>query len=329
MSEISELERAEAETAGASPAPFVRPDTAMLLAMLASAGAPPVNELPLAEGREAYRMMRFVVDAEPTPLAIVRDLSCPGPAGDIALRYYDARETREAGPAIMFFHGGGFVIGDLDTHHAFCTEMAAQMDLPLVAVDYRLAPEHPFPAAPDDCEAAARWLAANGKDLGPDITGLIFTGDSAGGNLAIVTTQALVARPAAVPVIAQAPLYPVVDSTAASGSFVEFAEGYLLTSGAMDWFTNHYAATPGNPRNDCILGDIASLPPTLLVTAGLDPQRDQGRAFAARAITAGVDVSYLEMRGTIHGFICLRKGVPSAQDDCDAIFRALKAMLNR
>lgn len=323
MSDTIEIERETTDAAG----PFVRPDVAMLLAMMAASGAPPMDQLPLAEARDAYRMMRFVADADPTPLAIVRDLTCPGPAGDISLRYYDARESRAAGPAIMFFHGGGFVIGDLETHHPYCTELAAKMDLPVIAVDYRLAPEHPFPAAPADCEAAARWLADNGKTLGLDITGLVFTGDSAGGNLTIVVTQALVARPAAVPVIAQAPLYPVVDSSQTSGSFSEFAEGFLLTADAMKWFGDSYAAVPGDPRNDCIHGDLASLPPTLLVTAGLDPLRDQGRNFAARLIEAGVDVTFMEMRGTIHGFICLRKGVPSAQDDCDAIFRSMKAML--
>jgi acetyl esterase len=323
MSDTIEIER----EAGNADAPYVRPDVAMMLAMMSATGAPAMNEMAPADAREAYRMMRFVADADPTPLAIVRDLSCPGPAGDIPLRYYDARETREPGPAIMFFHGGGFVIGDLETHHPYCTELAAKLDLPVIAVDYRLAPEHPFPAAPEDCEAAARWLAANGKELGLEITGLVFTGDSAGGNLTIVITQALIANPAAVPVIAQAPLYPVVDSSQTGGSFTEFGEGFLLTSEAMQWFGENYAATPGDVRNDCINGDLASLPPTLLVTAGLDPLRDQGRDFASRAIKAGVDVTYMEMRGTIHGFICLRKGVPSAQDDCNAIFRGMKAML--
>ena len=323
MSDTIELERQNAADTG----PYVRADVQMLLGMLAATGAPPMNELSPADARDAYRMMRFVADAEPTELAIVRDLTCPGPAGDIRLRYYDARESRAAGPAIMFLHGGGFVIGDLDTHHPYCTDLAAKVDLPVIAVDYRLAPEHPFPAATDDCEAAARWLAANGKELGLEITGLVFTGDSAGGNLTIVTTQALIAKSAAVPVIAQAPLYPVVDSTQTGGSFTDFADGFLLTADTMNWFGQAYAAVPGDVRNDCINGDIASLPPTLLVTAGLDPLRDQGRDFAARAILAGVDVTFMEMRGTIHGFICIRKGIPSAQDDCDAIFRAMRAML--
>ncbi|WP_157973274.1 alpha/beta hydrolase, partial [Blastomonas sp. UPD001] len=135
MSDTAEIER-EITTADG---PFVRPDVAMLLAMMSAAGAPPMNEMAPADAREAYRMMRMVGDADPTPLAIIRDLTCPGPKGDIPLRYYDARESREAGPAIMFFHGGGFVIGDLETHHPYCTELAAKMDLPVIAVDYRLA----------------------------------------------------------------------------------------------------------------------------------------------------------------------------------------------
>lgn len=323
MNDNMDMQQASAD----QPDLYVRPDVAMLLGMLSAPGTPPIHQMTVAEARDAYRMMRFVTDAEPTPLAIVRDLSCPGPGGDIGLRYYDARESREAGPAIVFFHGGGFVIGDLESHHPYCTELAAKMDLPVIAVDYRLAPEHPFPAAPEDCEAAARWLAANGAALGLEITGLVLTGDSAGGNLAIVTTQALMAQPAAVPVIAQAPLYPLVDSSQVAGSLTEFAEGYLLTAETMTWFDRHYAAVPGDARHDCITGDLASLPPTLLVTAGLDPLRDQGRDFAARAIQAGVDVTYMEMRGTVHGLICLRKGIPSSQADCDAIFRGMKGLL--
>lgn len=308
-------------------APFVRPDARQLLAMLEAMDGPPMAELGAAEARDAYRAMRFVADADPTPLSIIRDVSIPGPAGLITLRLYDARKARGAGPAILFFHGGGFVIGDLETHHPFCTEMAAQMDLPVIAVDYRLAPEHPFPAAPDDCEAAARWVAANGAELGLDITGLILAGDSAGGNLAIVTAQALIADPAAVPVTALAPFYPVVDGSASGGSFEQFADGYLLTAATMQWFNDHYAAPLGNPRRDCILGDLASLPPMLVVTAGLDPLRDQGRQFAAQAIASGCDVDYLEMPGTIHGFLCLRKAMPSAQEDCNRLFKHLKNLV--
>ena len=309
---------------------FVRPDTQALLAMLESAGTPPLDQLEPAAAREAYVAMRFLVDAEPTDLAIVKDLTCPGPAGDIKLRYYDKRESREKGPAIVFYHGGGFVIGDLESHHPFCTEMAAQMDLPLIAVDYRMAPEAPFPAAPDDCEAATRWIAENAASaLGFEIDGIITCGDSAGGNLAIVVAQDLAKKPAAVPVIVQVPLYPVVDSTANSGSMDEFAEGFLLTKASMDYFHGHYGGKSGDVRCDPIHGDLASSPPTVLITAGLDPLRDQGRAYGAKLVEAGVPLIFQEAKGNIHGLICLRKGIPSSQQDVDGICNALKAILSR
>ncbi len=307
---------------------FVRPDTQAMLAMLEAAVAVPMDQMEPAAAREVYIGMRAIADAEPTELAVIKDLTCPGPAGDIKLRYYDKRETREKGPAIIFYHGGGFVIGDLESHHPYCTEMAAQMDLPLIAVDYRLAPEAPFPAAPDDCEAATRWIAENAASaLGIEIDGLIPCGDSAGGNLAIVVAQDLAKSPAAVPVIAQVPIYPVVDSTAAGGSMDEFAEGFLLTKDSMDYFNKHYAGVAGDVRCDPIHGDLASSPPTVIITGGLDPLRDQGRAYAAKLIEAGVSVAFAEAKGNIHGLICLRKGIPSSQQDVDGICNALKATL--
>tara|TARA_R110000772_G_scaffold39727_5_gene93169 strand:+ start:6086 stop:7030 length:945 start_codon:yes stop_codon:yes gene_type:complete len=307
---------------------FVRPDTQAMLAMLEAAMAVPMAQMEPAAAREAYIGMRFLADAEPTELAVVKDLTCPGPAGDIKLRYYDKRENREKGPAIIFYHGGGFVIGDLESHHPYCTEMAAQMDLPLIAVDYRLAPEAPFPAAPDDCEAATRWIAENASSaLGIEINGLIPCGDSAGGNLAIVVTQGLAKNPAAVPVIAQVPIYPAVDSTATGGSMDEFAEGFLLTRESMDYFHNHYAGVAGDVRCDPIHGDLANSPPTVLLTGGLDPLRDQGRAYGAKLIEAGVPVTFMEAKGNIHGLICMRKGIPSSQQDVDGICNALKTVL--
>jgi acetyl esterase len=268
-----------------------------------------------------------LAELEPRPLAVIRDLTCPGPAGEIPLRLYDARESREAGPAVVFFHGGGFVIGDLDTHHALCTEIAAVLDLPVIAVHYRLAPECPFPAAPDDCEAATRWVAESPDALGRQVTGLILTGDSAGGNLTIVTTQALMARRAEVPVLVQAPIYPATDERP-HPSYDEFGEGHLLTKSGMDWFHASYAGESGNCRAFPILGDHAKVPPTLVATASLDPIRDQGRAYAAELIAAGSDVIFLEMKGNIHGFLTLRKAIPSGQDDLARIFAGIRLLLD-
>ncbi|GAC1568934.1 MAG: alpha/beta hydrolase [Novosphingobium sp.] len=307
--------------------PFVRPDVAAFLAFLNGVQAPPMHEMLLADARGSYLAMVPLGEADPRPLAVIRDLTCPGAAGQIPLRLYDARETREPGPVVMFFHGGGFVIGDLDTHHALCTEIAAEIDLPVVAVHYRLAPEHKFPAAADDCEAAARWVAGSPSELGRTATGLITIGDSAGGNLAIVVTQALGDAPAAVPVVMQVPIYPLSDEKTDHRSMLDFGEGHLLTKVSMDWFHASYAAEAGNVRAYPIHGDHAAAPPTVLVTASLDPIRDSGRLYGEALIRAGSDVVFMEMKGTIHGFTTLRKAIPSGQADMARVFAAMKLLL--
>ncbi len=308
---------------------FVRDDVAAFLSFLNGMGGQEMKALPLDEARASYQAIVPVAEADPRPLAVIRDLTCPGPAGDIPLRFYDLRENRPPGPVIMFYHGGGFVIGDLDTHHNFCTEIAAEMDLPVVAVHYRLAPEHVFPAAPDDCESASRWVAGSPDTLGRQITGLIPMGDSAGGNLAIVVSQALADQPAAVPVVIQVPIYPATDERPDHASMLSFGEGYLLTQSTMDWFMDSYAPESGNKRAYPIHGNHAAAPPTVLITAGLDPIRDGGRLYGAHLIQVGVDVVFLEMKGSIHGFTNIRKAIPSAQSDTHAIFAAMKLMLAR
>ncbi|WP_353227049.1 alpha/beta hydrolase [Novosphingobium sp.] len=318
---------ADATPTAPDNAPYVRPDVQGFLDLLNGAGTPPMSALTPAQAREAYVMMGTIGERDPLPLAVIRDLAAPGAAGPIPLRLYDARETRDAGPLVVFYHGGGFVIGDLETHHAFCTELAAALDLPVVAVDYRLAPEHPFPAAPDDCEAATRWLATSPAELGRTVTGLILTGDSAGGNLTIVTTQALMARPAAVPVVLQVPFYPLSDDRPDHASFAQFGDGYLLTADTMLWFANGYAATPGDVRAFPLYNDHAHTPPTVLVTAGLDPIRDSGRVYGAALIHAGAPVHFIEVPGIVHGFIQFRKAMPSAQDACQTVFAAIKHQL--
>lgn len=309
---------------------YVRDDVRGFLDMLKAMNGPELDEVPLDQARASYTMMGQLAEVEPRELAVVRDLTCPGPGGEIPLRLYDPREHRAPGPAVMFFHGGGFVIGDLETHNAFCTELAAGLDLPVIAVHYRLAPEAPFPAAPDDCEAATRWVAGSPPELGFQVTGLVTTGDSAGGNLTIVTTQALTDNPAAVPVLVQAPIYPVASAVEETSSYKSFGEGFLLTARAMEFFSGNYAADPEDKRNYPILHeDHGTTPPTVLITASLDPLRDSGREYAAHLIQSGVDVTYIEARGNIHGFITVRKAVPSAQKDVEALIAAIKLMLER
>src|SRR3569623_2067021 len=191
--------------------PFVRPDVRTFLEHLNALPGPKSHEVGPNEARTMLLASRHVADAPVGELAVIRDLSCPGSAGEIPLRLYAARERRGAGPLILFILGGGFVLSDLDTHEPFCAELARALDLPVRAVDYRLAPEHPFPAGPEDCIVAARWAASAPEALGREVPGLVPCGDSAGGNFAIVVSLALRAGPAAVPVLAQWPLYPAAD----------------------------------------------------------------------------------------------------------------------
>jgi acetyl esterase len=270
---------------------------------------------------------RHVADAPVGDLALICDLACPGPGDEIGLRLYDAREEREAGPILLFFHGGGFVLGDLDTHEPICAELARQLDMPVVAVDYRLAPEYPWPAGPEDCIAAARWVAANPEALGREATGLVLAGDSAGGNFTIVVALALRDEPAAVPVLVQWPIYPAADPGKGYPSYEDFGEGYLLTHDSMRWFDDCYQPDEKDWRYSPLVKSQAGMPPTLVVTAGLDPIRDQGRAYAAATIEAGVPTFFHEAKGNIHGFINLRKAIPSSNEDIRICVAALKLLI--
>lgn len=294
----------------------MRPDVAQFLKGMEESGAPPLNALPIAEARAMLVGLRDIGDAEPTVLAVVRDIAIDGPGGTIAARLYDRRSERQGSPLVIFYHGGGFVAGDLDTHEPFCTYLADRIDLPVLAVDYRLAPEHPFPAAPDDAAAAARWAAGHAAGLGFAVESLILCGDSAGGNLALVTGAALEERPAAVPVAALWALYPVVGGDDLPSMF-ELADGYMLTKAGMDWFEDLYGAPRDDHRYACLLGPVAAGPAILIHTAGLDPLRDQGRAYAEKARVAGSRVWHIEADGMIHGFACMRCSIPSSLQDID------------
>ena len=195
--------------------PYVRPDVRLFLDYLNNLPGPRTHEVGPAEARLMMIKSRHVADAPVGELAVIRDLSMPGPGGEIGLRLYDARETRDAGPLLLFFHGGGFVLGDLDTHEPFCAEIARLLDLPVLAVDYRLAPEHPWPAGIEDAIAAARWAADSPEALGREVTGLIVCGDSAGGNFAIIAALALRDEPARVPVLAHGRSIPPPTRSAA------------------------------------------------------------------------------------------------------------------
>lgn len=305
-------------------APYVRPDVRGFLDYLNSVPGPKTHEGTAEAARAMYLAMKDVADPPVGELGTIRDLAIPGPAGDIPARLFDPRETREPGPVVVFFHGGGFVIGNVDTHASFTAEMARRLDLPVVSVDYRLAPEAKWPAAPEDCEAAARWVASSPAELGRTATALVLSGDSAGGTLTITSAMALRDRPAAVPVIVQAPIYPAADMSREYPSFNDFADGYLLTRDTMIWFADHYQADFADFRGSPMVGELVGLPPAVIVTASLDPIRDQGRAYAAALVLAGVPVTYREAVGNIHGFVTLRQAVPSSQGDVAGYLAAVK-----
>jgi acetyl esterase len=307
--------------------PFVRPDVAKFLEYLESVPGPRLHQLAPAEARALVRAMQGVADLPAPALAMVRDFAIPGPAGAIPARLYDAAETRAPGPVLLFLHGGGWVVGDIASYASPCAELARVLDIPVVAIDYRLAPEHAWPAAPEDCEAAARWIADSPDELGRSVTGLVLCGDSAGGNLTIVTALALRDEPAAVPVLVQAPLYPATDMVTDYPSAEAFSEGYLLTQDTMRWFGKAYAPSPSDRRASPLLHDLSGLPPAVIVAAGLDPIRDQGRAYAAALAMAGVPVTYREASGTLHGFLQLRRAIPSSVGDVAGFTTALKAAI--
>ncbi|NJR78959.1 alpha/beta hydrolase [Sphingomonas corticis] len=308
-------------------APYVRPDVRGFLDYLNSIPGPKTHEGTAEAARAMYLAMKDVADPPVGELGTIRDLAIPGPAGDIPARLFDPRETREPGPVVVFFHGGGFVIGNVDTHASFTAEMARRLDLPVVSVDYRLAPEAKWPAAPEDCEAAARWVASSPAELGRTATALVLSGDSAGGTLTITSAMALRDRPAAVPVIVQAPIYPAADMSREYPSFNDFADGYLLTRDTMIWFADHYQADFADFRGSPMVGELVGLPPAVIVTASLDPIRDQGRAYAAALVLAGVPVTYREAVGNIHGFVTLRQAVPSSQGDVAGYLAAVKDVI--
>ncbi len=307
--------------------PFVRPDVRAFLDTLAAAPRPIFNDEMMAMIRQMPADAMAGMDLPVGEMATIRDVVMPGPGGEIALRLYDPRSTRGPGPVVVFYHGGGFVVGSIDTHAGIAAEIARQLDLPVVSVDYRLAPEHKWPAAPDDAEAAARWIATNGAAFDREFTSLVLCGDSAGGNLTLIAANDLHAKPAAAPLLAIIAIYPKADSSRDYESHAAFGDGYGLETANMAYYGEAYRADGAHVRHSPILADLAGLPPMLVVTAALDPLRDEGRAYAAAAVRAGVRVIYREYQGTIHGFCSYRKMIASTQADTLAFLKIAKAMI--
>jgi acetyl esterase len=312
------------------PESFVRPDVRAFLDVMKSLPRPEFSDELIAQMRRSPEIMQAqmaMLELDVGELGEVRDVTMPGPGGDMQLRMFDPRGQRGPGPVMVFYHGGGFTVGSIDSHASFAAELARGLDLPVVSVEYRLAPENPWPAAPDDAEAAARWIAANGAAFGREFTGLVLCGDSAGGALTVVTALALRDAPAALPVVLQVPIYPRTDATREYPSVGEFSDGFGLSRDNLRYFEQAYAADRHHWRNSAIVADQSGLPPTLVVTASLDPLRDEGRAYAARAVEAGVQVTYREMVGTVHGFCTYRRAIASASADLARIIALARGML--
>jgi len=307
------------------------PDAAAVLNAFREAGRSPYETLSPAEARQMYLAGRVVTNPEPPTLASVEALTIPGPAGSIPARIYKPLKLRVANglsPCLVFFHGGGWVIGDLDSHDVVCRTIADEGQLMVVSVDYRLAPEHRFPSAVDDAIAATQWISKNASSFGADPAQLFVGGDSAGGNLAAVV--AINARTEGPRLAGQVLIYPATDFSMSHPSHSEPETSALLTHSVIRWFRDHYLngadgigdwrASPARVQN------LSGLPPAFVLTAGADPLRDEGDEFAVRLGNAGVPVVYRTYPGQFHGFLTMGKLLPKAGEAMREIGSWLKAI---
>jgi acetyl esterase len=307
------------------------PDAAAVYKAFQEAGRPPYETVPHTTAREMYLAARVVSNPEPPELESARPLSIPAPHGAIPARIYTPKTLRKRNglaPCLVFYHGGGWVIGDLDSHDVVCRKLAHEGELIVISIDYRLAPEHKFPAAVEDAVTAVNWVASNAKELGVDAAQLVVGGDSAGGNLAAVV--ALAAREDNGPKLAgQVLIYPATDFAMKHPSHSEPETSILLTHSVIKWFCSHYIgdadindwrASPARAKT------LAGLPPAFLMTAGGDPLRDEGDEYAARLKAAGVPVTYRHFPGQFHGFFTMGKLLPQANVAASDIASWLKAL---
>ncbi|HKM99970.1 MAG TPA: alpha/beta hydrolase [Candidatus Binataceae bacterium] len=278
---------------------------------------------------QARGKMQALLEArpvEPPPVYRVEDRHIPGPHGEIPIRIYTS-EGRVPKGVLVYFHGGGWVLGSVTTHDVLCRSIAIAAGCIVVSVDYRLAPEHKFPAAPEDCYAATKWVAANAASFGGDPSRIAVGGDSAGGNLA--TVVALMARDRGGPSLSfQLLFYPAISAANDTPSQKEFSEdGFVLSRADMEWFWNHYLNGPADRENPLACpnaaGNLAGLPPALVETASHDPLRDEGERYAEQMRKAGVKVTLTRYDGVTHGFVSfadvLDKGKAGIKEAAEAL----------
>ncbi len=296
---------------------MLHPQARALLDFIEQSGVPATHTLTPAEARAFYRERRAATQPQPPAVAEVRELRADGPHGAIPLRLYRPAGTASGDvlPVLVYFHGGGWVIGDLDTHDTLCRELANGAGCAVVAVDYRMGPEQRFPAAVDDALAATRWVHGQAAALGVDAARLAVGGDSAGGNLAAVV--AIAARDAGdLPIAFQLLIYPATDMRRGHASHAANGQGYLLTADTIAYFHDHYI---DEARHDLdwrasplLRPDLSGLPPALVLTAGYDPLRDEGLDYARALTAAGNRASYVCFERQIHGFITMGRVLDEA-----------------
>ena len=308
------------------------PDAAFVFKAFQEAGRPAYETLSPEEAREYYRQARFVSNPEPPKLKSVAPLAIPAAHGSIPARIYTPNKLRQTdglAPCLVFFHGGGWVIGDLDTHDVVCRKLADEGRLIVISIDYRRAPEHKFPAAVDDAIAATAWIATQAKEFGIDASRLVVGGDSAGGNLA--TVVAIAARDGNGPAISgQVLIYPATDFTMAQPSHSEPETSILLTHSVVRWFRDHYLNGTADVHDwrasPALAGTLVGLPPAYVLTAGADPLRDEGDDYARRLEQAGVAVTYRTFPGQFHGFFTMGKLLQQANVAASEIGTWLRAL---
>lgn len=299
----------------------------------AGLGLRPYEELSPADARAQNRRVmaaRRGPDHRPLPMKEVVDRTARADGHEVAVRIYrptaDAVRGRSGLPTVVFFHGGGWVFGDLDSHDDVCRQIAQSLPAVVVAVDYRLSPEHPFPAPIKDAEVATRWAAANIDQLGGDPAGLVVAGDSAGGAMSTVVARRLHDADGP-PLAAQLLLYPVTDLAMTTPSYTEMATGHGLTAATMAWFIEHYGGSADDPdASPMAATELAGLPPAVATVASHDPLRDEGLAYAARLTDAGVHTTLMRHDGLIHAYALLETVAP-ARDAFHADLTALAELL--
>ena len=291
------------------------PQARALIDLMVERQVPPTHTLPHAEARRYYLERRFFTQPEPPAVGRVRDLHLAGPAAAVPARLYEPAQGTWPHPVLVYFHGGGWVIGDLDTHDVLCRTLCAQSGCAVLSVDYRMGPEHPFPAAPDDCHAAVRWVREHGAAHGLDATRMALGGDSAGGNLSAVTAIAM-RQAGEAPAQLQLLIYPATDMRAVAPSHTSNGQGYVLTSDTIAYFRGHYISDPAQwtdwRASPLLAADLSHLPPAFVLTAGFDPLRDEGRQYADALSAAGVATQYVCFERQIHGFVTMGRVIDEA-----------------